>query len=65
MKIRKVPCGICQGRGFIMKLAPTRQEQIKARKLREQGMTLKEIGKKVGLDHPFKVSNLIKGKDIV
>ena len=58
----KQKCPLCQGSGFILRPRHSTYtlQQIKtAKKMYARGYTLRDIGKKIGVNHPQKVKNLI------
>jgi len=65
-RIRKIKtiCPRCGGTGFARgyDINPKYSDKLKekARKLYETGLTLREVGKKIGIKHPQSVKNLIK-----
>ena len=59
-------CPVCLGEGKIIDKSPqsryTPKTRAKARKLFREGLSLREIGKEIGVNHPQKVYSLITSK---
>jgi predicted DNA-binding protein YlxM (UPF0122 family) len=66
--MKQIICPLCQGKGKIKQPTfghvYTDEQRKKARKLYAQGMSLREIGKEIGVEnpHPQKIKSLIMSK---
>ena len=65
MKIIYKFCPLCRGTGRVIdKHHYPDSIREKARKLYSQGVKLREIGRKLGVNHPQKVKSLIMAKTL-
>lgn len=57
-------CPLCKGTGLVVKRnnAYSSEQRQKARDLYAKGITLRAIGKEIGVEHPQKVKSLIMAK---
>ena len=61
----KEVCPLCKGKGYIIsRFGYSYKLRSKARKMYAKGITLRKIGKEIGVDHPQKVKSLIVAKTI-
>jgi len=63
-QIHKATCPYCDGTGIILQKSPykpiTLAQREKMFKLRQKGMTLREIGQEVGIEHPQRVKHYVQ-----
>ena len=57
-------CPLCLGKGKIKGHLYSPEVRKKARKLYAKGISLREIGKEIGIDHPQKVYSIIMAKTL-
>ena len=60
----KCICPLCKGKGFIIQSHYSDEKRTIARKLYAKGISLREIGKEIEIDHPQKVKSLIMAKTL-
>lgn len=61
-----VVCPTCEGSGSVKRRHTNYSDEVraKARKLYRKGLSLREIGKEIGVNHPQKVWALINAKTL-